>query len=317
MNTAAKLSVFGAVLALTGLVGWSAGQVVGPGATSAAEEREAQSDEGEATVQDELPSGLSSSLGGYTMTPVSPSPMNGGDQEYAFRIVGPGGAAVTEFDVAHDKRLHLIVVRRDTTGFQHVHPTMDPDGTWRVPLDLSRAGSYRVYADFLPTDGEAVILGVDLDVAGGYQPRTYPPTRVATVDGYEVRIDGDLVPGRSSEVVLTVRRDGREVTDLQPYLGAYGHLVALRGGDLAYLHVHPDGEPGDGRTAAGPRVTFYAEVPSVAGYRLFFDFRHGGTVRTAEFAIDSAGHSAQTASTPPSPQAPPPQETDDEHGHGG
>src|SRR5438477_3662407 len=56
---------------------------------------------------------------------------------------------------------------------------------------------------------------------------------------------------------LQVAQDGY----LQPYLGAYGHLVALRDGDLAYLHVHPDGAPGDGRTAAGPDVVFHAEVP--------------------------------------------------------
>jgi hypothetical protein len=108
---------------------------------------------------------------------------------------------------------------------------------------------------------------------------------VARVDGYEVRLDGDLVAGQTSKVTLTVTKDGAPVTDLQPYLGAYGHLVALRTGDLAYLHVHPDGEPGDGKTAPGPAVTFYAEVPTATTYRLFLDFQHGGTVRTAEFTV--------------------------------
>jgi hypothetical protein len=91
------------------------------------------------------------------------------------------------------------------------------------------------------------------------------------------------------------------VTDLQPYLGAYGHLVALRDGDLAYLHVHPDGAPGDGRTAAGPQVTFYAEVPSSGSYRLYLDFQHAGTVRTAEFTA-VAGTPAATPT--PAPVAP-------------
>jgi hypothetical protein len=91
-------------------------------------------------------------------------------------------------------------------------------------------------------------------------------------------------------VTLRVSRDGKAVTDLQPYLGAYGHLVALRDGDLAYLHVHPDGEPGDGRTAAGPDVTFYAEVPSGGAYRLYLDFQHAGKVHTAEFTAVAAGN---------------------------
>ncbi|MEV6492826.1 hypothetical protein AB0M20_30025 [Actinoplanes sp. NPDC051633] len=71
-------------------------------------------------------------------------------------------------------------------------------------------------------------------------------------------------------------KDGKPVTDLQPYLGAYGHLVALRHGDLAYLHVHPDGTPGDGRTAAGPGIIFHADVPSAGAYRLYLDFQHAG-----------------------------------------
>jgi hypothetical protein len=117
---------------------------------------------------------------------------------------------------------------------------------------------------------------------------------VANVDGYRVRLNGELLPGQPSTVTVTVTKDGREVNDLQPYLGAYGHLVALRDGDLAYLHVHPDGVPGDGRTAAGPAVTFHAEVPSRGTYRLFLDFRHEDTVRTAEFTV-------ATTSTPQGP----------------
>ncbi|MEU7865015.1 hypothetical protein AB0B91_65845, partial [Nonomuraea sp. NPDC049141] len=66
---------------------------------------------------------------------------------------------------------------------------------------------------------------------------------------------------------------------------AYGHLVALRQGDLAYLHVHPHGEPGDGRTRPGPEVSFSAEMPSAGAYRLYLDFKHGGVVRTAEFTV--------------------------------
>ena len=75
------------------------------------------------------------------------------------------------------------------------------------------------------------------------------------------------------------------MTDLQPYLGAFGHLVALRSGDLAYLHVHPDGEPGDGSTKPGPDVAFGAEVPSAGDYHLYLDFKHDGVVRTAQFKV--------------------------------
>src|SRR4029453_4942885 len=95
---------------------------------------------------------------------------------------------------------------------------------------------------------------------GRCAPRPVPgPSRTTTVDGYTVTLAGDLVPGTASKLTLSVSRNGRPVPDLQPSLAAYGHLVALRDGDLAYLHVHPDGEPGDGRTPAGPDITFYPE----------------------------------------------------------
>ncbi len=100
-------------------------------------------------------------------------------------------------------------------------------------------------------------------------------------------------------------RDGEAVADLQPYLGAYGHLVALRSGDLAYLHVHPDGTPGDGKTQPGPEVVFYAAVPSAGTYHLFLDFRHEGIVRTAAFTV-STGKAAPAEKD---------KESSDDHGH--
>ena len=111
-------------------------------------------------------------------------------------------------------------------------------------------------------------------MAGRFTPAPHPGSRTTdTVDGYTVDLVGDLDEGA---VAVRVSRDGEPVTDLEPYLGAYGHLVALREGDLAYLHVHP--EDGD----AGPDVPFAVEVPSAGGYRLFFDFQHDGVVRTAD-----------------------------------
>ena len=96
-------------------------------------------------------------------------------------------------------------------------------------------------------------------------------------------------------------RDGEPVTDLEPYLGAYGHLVALRAGDLAYLHVHPEGAPDDGVTEPGPDVVFFAEVPSTGRYHLYLDFKHEGVVRTAAFTVTGSSTAAELL-TPRSPR---------------
>ena len=117
-----------------------------------------------------------------------------------------------------------------------------------------------------------------------------PPALTSAVGEYRVTLTGELVPGTTSKLTLTVDKGGVPVTDLQPYLAAYGHLVALRQGDLAYLHVHPDGEPGDGKTKPGPNIVFYAEVPSAGTYRLYLDFKHGDVVRTAEFTVVAGEH---------------------------
>ncbi|MEJ7704394.1 MAG: hypothetical protein WKF47_12315 [Geodermatophilaceae bacterium] len=296
MNTPTKLAGFALVLvaAFGGAAGL--GNAVGPmeSSTPSAEHASMNMGSEDATAggsaSDEIPGGLLVSQDGYTLDLAQNSLPAGAEVPMSFRVLGPDGAPVTTYDVTHDKELHLIAVRRDLVGFQHVHPELAADGTWSIPLGLT-AGQWRVFADFEPAGhGDNLILGADLAVAGDYAPQALPgPSATAEVDGYVVTLDGDLVPGQESELILTISKDGEPVTDLQPYLAAYGHLVALRDGDLAYLHVHPGGEPGDGITEPGPAITFYANVPSAGGYRLFLDFQHDGVVRTAEFTAQAGG----------------------------
>ncbi|WP_405485761.1 hypothetical protein [Nocardia sp. NBC_00511] len=238
-----------------------------------------------------LPGGLQVTQDGYTLE-LAEKIVAAGEHEFRFRIVGPDGNAVNDFDPIHDKELHLIVVRRELTGFWHVHPVRAADGTWSVRLNLPEAGAYRAFTDIAPTAlGQTITLGADFAIAGEYLPRPVPAAeRTFAVDGYEVTLDGDLVPGEGRLLTLTVRKDGEPVTDLQPYLAAYGHLVIVREGDLAYVHVHPNGEPGDGVTAPGPDVAFHTAVPGRGTYRLFLDFKHGDTVRTAAFTLATGGH---------------------------
>ena len=100
------------------------------------------------------------------------------------------------------------------------------------------------------------------------------------------------------------------VTDLQRYLGAYGHLVALRAGDLAYLHVHPQGTPNDGATKPGPDIVFLTEVPSSGRYHLYLDFKHEGVVRTAAFTLPGSGGTTSSEAPATSGAATPVTRTD-------
>jgi hypothetical protein len=319
MNAPAKLGVY--ALCLAGAFGLAAGvgSLVGPigdddtaPAAAAPEDDAGHGDDGgsgghaDTATDDEdgdgggghaessgdgaahLPGGLMVSDQGYTFALAADTLPAGPAQNLSFTIDGPDGV-VTEYDLEHEQELHLIAVRRDLTGYQHVHPVRAADGTWSIPLDLT-PGEWKLFADF-STQGQALTLGTDLSVAGDYQPAALPaPSTTAEVDGYTVTLDAHLDAGEETELTLSVSRDGVPVTDLEPYLGAYGHLVALRDDDLAYLHVHPEGEPDDGVTPPGPEVTFFATAASATDYRLFFDFKHDGVVRTAEFTIAAEGH---------------------------
>ena len=326
MNAPQKIAGFTLGLAVVFAAAFGVGATLGPDGGVTAEGTQAHDSisavgqdatgEEKNAPADELPGGLMSTENGYTLELAQTRVNAGKNVPLRFRITDSAGRPQTQYQVNHDKQLHLILVRRDMVGFQHVHPVLDGNGTWSVPVDLSRAGDYRVFADFVPAGGEDLTLGADLHVAGPYDPQPLPVAATSTsVDGYTVTLSGTPKANEASMLTLSVSRDGKPVTNLQPYLGAYGHLVALRASDLAYLHVHPMGEPGDGTTAAGPDIGFHTTVPSNGDYRLFLDFKHDGVVRTAEFTVSVGPADSAKPAAPATAPVPAPGPAPAGHGH--
>ena len=238
--------------------------------------------------------GLAVSEGGMRLA-LDPAEVGAGRAaDLRFTITGADGRPVRDFEVEHEKRMHFIVVRRDLTGFQHLHPSLGADGAWRTQLTVPQPGSYRVFADF-KSQGTNHTLASDLAVDGrvNWQPLPAATSVARSAHGYDVQLNGTTSSraGREQELRFTVRRDGRPVS-VEPYLGAGGHLVALRAGDLAYLHVHPtadgDGSHGGHSEMAGAAVAFMTQFPSAGRYRLFLQFKHQGRVHTAAFTRDIA-----------------------------
>lgn len=224
--------------------------------------------------------GLSVADGGYVLGMKQSSVATGQPVNLDFAIETEEGSNVREFDATHERRMHLILVRRDFQGLQHLHPDQNADGSWSVTSAALAPGVYRMFADF-SVDGESLTLATDLFVAGEFRPKPLAPaSRVADAgDGYEVEVKSPVAAGGATvPAAFTVRRNGTPVKEIEPYLGADGHLVALREGDQAFLHTHPEGEPG----GAGP-IRFQVEYPTVGRYRFYLQFKHGGEVRTAEF----------------------------------
>ncbi|KHD73884.1 hypothetical protein MB27_32900 [Actinoplanes utahensis] len=227
--------------------------------------------------------GLSLSGGGLTLSPLSTIFEAGRSRKLEFTVDGPGGAPVTTFAEVHDKPLHLIVIRRDLTGFQHLHPVMASDGTWSVDLTLGQPGPYRMIADFTARVGGVDVvtsLGGDLTVAGDYAPVTVPdPVRAATTDGLSVGYEGTPSTESTQPLLMTVSDGAGKPVAVEPYLGAFGHLVVLRQGDVGYVHVHPETRLVDGK------VKFWLAAPSPGTYRMFFDFQVAGKVSTAAWTV--------------------------------
>jgi hypothetical protein len=271
MTATAKLAGFAATLAVLFGGGALAGAVINPERDTRAGGHAGK--EMDMTSAEEHPvRGLAVADHGLRLVTLTPELPRGRAATLRFEIVDDRDRVVRDFDVEHTKRMHLIVARRDLSGFQHMHPRQAADGTWAVRIRVPDAGSYRMFADF-SRDDEPVTLAADLRVDGAADLRPLPaPAPAATSDGgYQVRLDGGRVePGREADLRFTITKDGRAI-EPEPYLGAQGHLVALREGDMAFLHVHP-GDTG-----------YMATFPTEGRYRLFLQFKDAGRVQTVAF----------------------------------
>ena len=280
MSAAVKLAGFAAVLAVVFGVAGAAGGAIdadAPGGREGAEPAGHGAAMAGGSAAD-MVRGLSVADNGVRLVVDDTDLRRGRTEQLRFRIVDDRGATVRDFDVEHTKRMHLIVARRDLATFQHLHPRMGADGTWTTPLRLNDAGSYRVFADFSRGD-EATTLAADLRVDGDAALEPLPaPSSIAKSDGgYDVQLDGaDARAGEESELSFTVTKNGIPVR-VEPYLGADGHLVALRDGDLAFLHVHPSDH------GEGDAIEFETTFPTTGRYRLFLQFEHEGRVQTVAF----------------------------------
>lgn len=256
--------------------------------------------------------GLSDTAAGYRMTSPGAQAMPGMPMPYRFTITGPGGAPVTDFAVEQTQRLHFYAIRSDLTGFQHLHPSMAPDGTWTAQLPALAPGTWRLYASFTPAvstvtgagpaagtgtgmgaAAQDLVLSRTLTVPGAVHATPLPrPAASTAVDGYTVTVKGALSAGTAGPLTVDVTRGGAPVTDLEPYLGTYAHLTAFHAGDQALAHLHPLDEAATDAGEdphGGPELAFHAELSKPGDWRLFLQFKAGGALHTAALTLHVAG----------------------------
>lgn len=224
--------------------------------------------------------GLQAKLAGLRLAPRSRTLTAGATTTWRFQILGCDGRPIRHFDRENTKLLHLIVVRTDLSGYQHLHPALGSGGTFTIDVSTARPGTYRAIADFV-IDGRKYVLGTTLTAPGPVRSIPLePPALESQTDGYAVELQrpARLTAGQEAQLTFRISRNGKPAGDLQPYLGSYGHLVALHVPELSYSHVHPiSADPASGA------ITFDTELPERGTYRLFLQFQTDGRVHTVGF----------------------------------
>jgi len=234
--------------------------------------------------------GLSASAAGFTLKPTTTKLAAGTKSTFAFTIQDSMGMAVTDYADDQTKLMHFYLIRSDLTGFQHIHPTMGGDGTWSAAVQPLEAGTWRAYASFIAKDASGkqvpLVLSTPVTVgAGGAATQPLPPaTKTTTVDGYTLTVGGDaMMANMTHALTVTITKDGKPVTDLQPYLATYAHLTAFHQGDLAFAHLHPQGQANGDH--GGPTLTFQAMLAKAGNWRLFIQFQTAGSLHTAAITV--------------------------------
>lgn len=205
---------------------------------------------------------------------------------------------VREFDLMHERLLHLIVVSSDLEFFAHLHPEQEADGSFVLDgLVLPASGVYRLFADAAPKGAGAQIMDASLKVEGKTEAkagRAFEQKTVSEVDGIRVALAGaeSLAPRRTLALRVDLREvaTGEPIGDLEPYLGALGHLMMIDERAETLVHAHPDE-----RNAQGGRgeLSFLLRPPKAGRYRLWVEFKRAGRVRVAQFAIEVREADAQ------------------------
>jgi hypothetical protein len=210
-----------------------------------------------------------------TLTSEPQAPQAGEQVVVTLELTDAYGAPVSDFEIVHDKKLHLIIVRAGLDKFTHTHPEPGSEGTMVTAMTFPEGGTYYFYADFTPRDGQGVTLMAELRVEG--QGPTVPPLAPyvpGMVQTGELLADVGVSQTQGLHQISFSLKDLSEapITDLQPYLGAMGHLVILSADGQRYVHAHP-ADAGDPAT-----VAFNVVFPGPGIYKGWGEFQRGGTV---------------------------------------
>lgn len=215
---------------------------------------------------------------------------------------------VKDLEIVHEKIFHLIIVSKNLAYFNHIHPEKNSDGSLYVKTKFNKGGDYILFADLKPKgEKESQVFDIPIKVSGEpVENIPITPRSTFETEGYTATMitePSELVEGKSTEIMVNLKKDGKDVTDLKNYLGALGHMVVISKDASMYLHVHPmeaddksknnkDDEmkgmkmDSDKVTTSGPDVVFHTNFPKAGLYKVFAQFNPGGKLLTTNFVVN-------------------------------
>jgi len=230
-----------------------------------------------------------------TVKPIGGTITAGKPVNLLFTLKDPTGLAVKTVEIVHEMPLHLLMVSKDLSWYAHEHPTLQPDGTFTFAFTFPAGGEYTLFNDFTPKDVGMQVVPVVLNVEGAVPaaiPLVVDNDKPKTVDGYTVSLDtgGPIKTGAATHMAYTVTKGGKPVTDLQPYLGAMGHLVIISQDQKEFVHSHPHEDGAEHATGGktGPKVDFEATFSAPGVYKGWAQFKNMDKVITVPFTFNVA-----------------------------
>jgi len=215
------------------------------------------------------------------------SPESGKKQELTIQVKNESGKPINQFKLEHEKLMHLIVVSKDLSFFEHLHPRYKGEGLFTVSTNFPTGGEYKLFADFVPKESSKIVKTKSIEVSGKKaEPSSLVEDKVLTkiVDGKEVTLTFDqLMMNQEIKMTFSMKdaKSKEAISDLQPYLGAIGHVVVISGDTETYLHVHPMNE-----TASGPDAEFMTSFPKKGTYKIWGQFKQKGKVFIVPFVVN-------------------------------
>jgi hypothetical protein len=188
----------------------------------------------------------------------------------ALHVKGPDGERVTRYTESQGSTMHVVLVRPDLSGFQHIHVDINTDGSFVVPVD--QHGKWHIIVDAQPVGAtKPIVLATNIDDEVPVETVSVPQPKDT------IKVNDLTVARRGLDFVVT-SKDGSSPSGLEPYLGQPAQLIALHKDDLAYTHLQLV-DP-----VAGSTFSFSGTLARGTD-RLFLEFGYRGKVVTASFTV--------------------------------